>query len=934
MNNCYIDTEVKSEVNLKLAGAAKYFESPTTKTIIVTYQIDELVGTEVWDITLDPIIPPQLAKACRDPNNIFWAFNAAFDMQALENLGIDIPLERWRCLMVAGLSLSFQGGLDDMLARMGIPHRKERDGKKLIRKFCMPQPKNWKVQNWDRHNAPEDWEKFIRYAITDTDVLVPMHAWILEYGDNVNWSDWHMDQRINRRGLPIDVPLVDQAIMTSVEEKAYLLDRMKEISGVDNPNSKPQVKVWLRDVQKIHLANMQKATVALALTNPNLSPAAREMLQLNQRVSMTSTSKWDALNRAVCVDDRLRYAHQYLGAARTGRDAHRLFQPSNLPRGTLYNAPAAADMLLDDFSREDIDLVYGNVMEVLSSTIRCAITAPEGQALIVADLAGIEGRVLPWLCGFEKKLDQISGGLDMYKVAAEDVLGTPYEQVNKAERFKGKVCLGADTRVVTSNGVKYITDVSKEDLLWDGDAFVNHDGIIFNGHKETLKWKGINATPEHKVLALDGWHTVSDVLKSETISRSVLDLGSLPSSITNKKLRKTGMEKLRHRDGTPESVVIAGESTHQKTPHFLKKRFFPATPAVSNVHTLFGTPDFEKPYLIRKSGANNFQDLTVHLADVITQNVRVSTTMAVEALKFVMSGAAIRSLFSNTSQRLRIGIPQTLKWTGLIPTVIMRRETFDLSRKKKTAKTDEKSQNSKQESTNLNRVYDIVNAGPRHRFTVLTEDGEPVIAANCELALGYQGGPNALNKMAVNLGGESFQEHDALRIVKGWRKKNKPIVRYWYACEEAVKLAIRNPGNQYPVHKVVFFVEGDFLFIQLPSGRKLAYQHPEYSADGFTYMGLNGYTRKWERLDGYGGKSAENLSQAVARDIFFHGLRMYEELGGEVVLRVHDELVSSVPEEESEVWMDRLIACMETVPEWAAGLPLKAEGFTSRRYRK
>ena len=642
MPKCFNDTEVSSDAPLPKIGAAKYFEHPSTSTMLVTYILDPMLGVELWDRTEDKSVPQQLIDAANNPSFLFWAFNAGFDRLAFENAGIIIPLERWRCLMVASLALGVPGGLDDVLERFDIPHRKERDGKRLIRKFCMPQPKNRKVRKWDKHNAPEDWAKFVQYARTDTRVLEPLYKKFADYGKMVNWSDWHMDQRINARGLPIDVKLVSSAITMAEEEKSEILKRMVEVSGLDNPNSKPQVKVWLRDEQNVHLANMQKATVALALTSPSLSDEAREMLMLNQSISKTSTSIWDALDRAVCLDHRLRGAHQYIGAARTGRDAHRLFQPGNLPRGTLADAPTAAEWLLER-PRVEVELVYGEVMEVLSSTVRCAITAPEGESLVVADLAGIEGRTLPWQCGFEKKLEQIRSGLDMYIVTASDILGIPYDQITKAQRF--------------SPG--------------------------------------------------------------------------------------------------------------------------------------------------------------------------------------------------------KIG----------------------------------------------------------------------------ELALNYQGAVGAMNTMGAGYGVQ-YSDAEALPIVKGWRKKNQPIVKYWYACDEAVKLAVRDPGSTHTVHLVSFVVVGDFLMIALPSGRKLAYLHPEYSTDKFTYMGLNGYTHKWERVHSYGGKIVENINQAIARDIFFHGMNLYEEMGGKVVLRVHDELVSSVPSEEAEVWEARLIKCMETVPDWAEGLPLAAEGFITKRYKK
>jgi len=642
MQKCYIDTEVKSKAPLKLVGAAKYFEHSSTQTIIVTYQLNSIVETQVWDVTFNSKIPSDLAKAASSSETLFFAFNASFDRAALENLGIRIPLKRWRCLMVMALSLGFQGSLDQVLERFEIPYRKEREGSRLIRKFCMPQPKNRIIRHWDRHNAPEDWAKFIHYGLTDTEVLVPLHEKISAYSSSVKWSEWAMDQEINHRGLPIDMTLVEKALIAVEEEKACLISRMQEVSGLDNPNSKAQVKVWLRDTQGLHLANMQKATVALALTNTKLSEDARKILRLNQQLSKTSTSKWNTLDRAVCHDGRIRYTHQYLGAARTGRDAHRLFQPGNLPRGMLEDAVSAAN-LLKNYGREAIDLVYGDVMEVLSSIIRCAITAPKGEILSVVDLTGIEGRVLPWQCDFQKKLEQIAAGRDMYKVAAEDVLGIPYDRVTDAERFKGKIL---------------------------------------------------------------------------------------------------------------------------------------------------------------------------------------------------------------------------------------------------------------------------------------------------ELSMGYQGAIGALNTMATQYGAAQFSDSEGLPLVRAWRAKNKPIVRYWYACDKAVRLVIQDPGKAKRVHHVTFTVEKDFLFILLPSGRRLAYYKPEYDSGGFSYMGLDSYTHKWVRTESFGGKIVENITQAIARDIFFYGAKLYGQQGGKVILRVHDELVASVPKTKVEHELKKLTRCMTTVPDWIKGLPLDAKGFITKRYIK
>jgi len=243
-----------------------------------------------------------------------------------------------------------------------------------------------------------------------------------------------------------------------------------------------------------------------------------------------------------------------------------------------------------------------------------------------------------------------------------------------------------------------------------------------------------------------------------------------------------------------------------------------------------------------------------------------------------------------------------------------------------------------------------------------------------ELFASYGGAVGA----ARTMGGpamEAMSDEDILEIVRAWRAANPRIKRFWYDMEGAAKQAIENPGEAFFVGEAARFdvrrgPDGtQWLRMRLPSGRYLCYPRPAVDAEqcsrcsgagtvGFehngemkelkcpscggsgeqgsgriTYEGTNQYTRKWQRLDTYGGKIVENHTQAVARDVFMHGLRRAEEAGYAVVLRVHDELVCEVPDEPGYTH-EALAAMMAENPGWTTGLPLAAAGFTSRRYRK
>jgi DNA polymerase len=167
-----------------------------------------------------------------------------------------------------------------------------------------------------------------------------------------------------------------------------------------------------------------------------------------------------------------------------------------------------------------------------------------------------------------------------------------------------------------------------------------------------------------------------------------------------------------------------------------------------------------------------------------------------------------------------------------------------------------------------------------------------------------------------------------------WRNSHPNIKAFWYEIEDAVRWAITNSGNTTECRGLRVRRDGAWLRIILPSGRALCYPAPQVSDDrSITYMGMNQYTRKWQRLGTYGGKLFENICQAVARDVLAHGMTLAEKAGYEIVLTVHDEIIAEVPD-SPEFSVAGLAECMTTVPAWAVGLPLAAAGFETYRYRK
>lgn len=204
-----------------------------------------------------------------------------------------------------------------------------------------------------------------------------------------------------------------------------------------------------------------------------------------------------------------------------------------------------------------------------------------------------------------------------------------------------------------------------------------------------------------------------------------------------------------------------------------------------------------------------------------------------------------------------------------------------------------------------------------------------------ELACSYGGAVGAFNAMAKIYGLE-LTEARALEIVKGWRKANPAIVNLWYELERQAKRAVSRPGVRMEAAdgKILMQRDGSWLRVRLPSGRYLCYPGVDTDEAGaLTYMGVNQYSRRWERLSTYGGKLFENICQAGSRDVLAHNMAQAEAEGYSIVLTVHDELVCEVSDEEVFT-AGRLSAIMSTVPAWATGLPLAAAGWEGQRYKK
>jgi len=438
MSRLHIDVETFSEVDLTKVGSYAYAMHPSTKIELFAFGFEDF-PVEIWDATENPEPPFTLLKYLNDPSVELHAFNAQFERLILKYcMGRGILQERFHCTMVHAWSLSFSGGLDAVGQQVGLPYdlRKTKDGKKLVMKFCKPAPKNHNAVRYDRHNAPEDWERYRQYNKQDVEAERAIHKLIRGYPiPEFERRLWIADQKINDRGLPIDLAVVRGAVKIYHEEKEYLKAEMNRVTYLNNANSIQQLKPWL-EARGVVTDTLDKEFVKSALEGELLDDV-RYVLELRQKAGKTSAAKWEALLRATCPDGVLRGTFAFGGAQRTQRWAGRIFQPHNLPRPSRSDTDITADILATG-DRAMVAMLYGDVMLFLTDNIRSAVTAPKGYKLLVSDLSSIESRKAGWITGCARINGIFAMGKDTYKDFATEVYHVTYDEVDGEQRHFSK----------------------------------------------------------------------------------------------------------------------------------------------------------------------------------------------------------------------------------------------------------------------------------------------------------------------------------------------------------------------------------------------------------------------------------------------------------------------------------------------------------------
>jgi DNA polymerase len=435
MGIVWIDFETRSECDLPARGPYNYSRHPSTQVLCMAYAIDD-GEVELW--TPDQPFPREILS------HQIRAHNAAFERLILWYVlcpDLDLPepaLEQFYCTAAQARSNCAPGSLEDVGRFAGASMKKDHKGAALVRKCCLPPFK---------HTA-DDLAALFEYCKQDVRAMRAISKSLRDLSPE-ELADYHVNERINDRGVKVDVDLCLAAMRYSEAERVEIEARVVELTeGAVTSVRSPKMRQWVlerlgpearklaRSKDKDSIDKTVRANL-LAMENPDeVPPAVAEVIQCADDLWASSTAKFGRLaSLADDEDQRVRGAFVFAGGAATGRAASYGAQVHNFPRKSakepveLRHALVRGHAVVPRFGKR--------VTDALKSMLRPALVADH--SFVVADWSAIEGRVNPWLCGAEAKLDIFRQRLDPYKVNAAATYGVRYEDVTDEQRQVGKV---------------------------------------------------------------------------------------------------------------------------------------------------------------------------------------------------------------------------------------------------------------------------------------------------------------------------------------------------------------------------------------------------------------------------------------------------------------------------------------------------------------
>lgn len=514
MPDLLLDIETRSPVDLKKYGVYAYSAHPDFRILMVGWRLSngprqvQVYTGEDMVINVPGLWDPTVRKV---------AWNAQFERVCFSRyagLGLDEFLDPsyWHDTASVAAEYGYPAKLEHAAQALGL-EAKDEAGTALINYFCKPiSTGHRKGQFRTKEDDPVKWAQFVAYCAQDVVVLSQVHADLPEFPTEHEARLYVVDQHINDRGLRIDVRQARAGVAAAAENKLVQIAEFRELTGVDNPNSGPQVHAWAENVG-LDLPNLQAETVERLLAEEGLAPDVHRVLELRQELALVAYKKYATALASLSGDDRLRGGFRFHGA-HTGRWAGKGVQPHNMPRASYMDEDGEWDEVAQTAALLDlVELGLGADAEDLKKLVR-ALFIIDGA---VVDYSAIEARIIAWLAGEGWALKAFREGREIYVEQAKR-MGPQYQRkdgkvATLALGFQGAV---NSLRVMGATGsdqeLKRIVDLYRETnprikRLWHdlGDAFRaggkvgQHLEIIADGKDRALVLPSGRALVYHNV---------------------------------------------------------------------------------------------------------------------------------------------------------------------------------------------------------------------------------------------------------------------------------------------------------------------------------------------------------------------------------------------------------------------------------------------------
>ncbi|CAB1253372.1 DNA polymerase I [Clostridiaceae bacterium BL-3] len=946
-----IDIETFSDVDLGRCGVYRYADSPNFDILLFGYSIDG-GSVKLIDICSVEELPQFIIDALIDDDVTKTAFNAQFErvclMKYLSRLlhrNIYLDPSSWSCTEVQASMLGLPLSLVAVGKVLKLDEQKMDEGKALIRYFCTPcratAANGGRTRNMPK-DAPEKWELFKKYNIRDVQVEIAIREKLKKYPIPEKEQKFYiLDQKINDRGLLVDMELVKQAVFCNKQFTVAATERAYELTGLENPNSVAQLKGWLKE-RGVEVESLSKKAVTELIDETE--GEVEEALKLRLLMAKTSVKKYEAVERAVCLDGRVHGLFQFYGANRTGRwcltGDHEVLTSEGWMRLDEWKGGNIAcwspDTEFISFQKSrTLEFDYEGEMYLLESQRCSQLSTPDhkmpywnkngfwsidtilnlskkrfsipytGRRITNCSLEHIELRIL------------IMTQADGYYTKDGD-LRFHFSKVRKIERCK-RLLRGAEIifTIHERNDSSVISIKSRMLPLW-----------LRTFRNKTFQMWLLDESADVIFDELEYWDAYRcgpNSIQYSTTNKQNADIIQALANLSGRSA--TIVKKVRANKNWNDAYIVniwlnpGGKNEIKNKP---AKKFYRGKVYCAETNTGF--------FVVRRNGKVWITGNSGRLVQF--QNLPQNHLKDLELARGLIKEGRfedVELLFGNVP-----GVLSELIRTNFIPEEKYHFIVADFSAIEARVISWLAGEKWRLEVfASHGKIYEAAASMMFHVPVESITKGSPLRQKGkvSELSCGYGGGVGALKSMgALDMG---VKEHELQGLIDNWRSANPHIVKFWWDVDRSAVKAVKE-RSKISTHGINFTYKSGMLFVNLPSRRNLVYVKPriglnKFGREGLTYEGI-GTARKWERIETYGPKIVENIVQAVSRDLLAEAMLRLDEAGYKIAAHVHDEVICEVPIGEGSV--EEMCAIMAESPKWVKGLPLKADGYECNFYMK